>query len=161
MLFKIREKIFSFGDDFTIKDGYENDIFKVKGKVFSFGDKLRLFDMNEVELFYIEQKLFKFLPEYTIFQGDRGVATVKRKLALFGSRFEIFSDYGNFEIDGSPFNHDFQLWKNGRVIAQISKRFFSFTDTYGVEIVDDENFAFVLALVIVIDQCIHDDNNRR
>lgn len=158
MVFQIKEKIFSFGDNFNITDDYGNVQFVVEGQVFSLGNKLRLLDTTGNELFYIEQKLFKFLPEYTIFQGDRDVATVKKKLSLFGSKFIIDSDYGEFEIDGQPFDYDFELWKNGRNVADVSKRFFSFSDTYGVSISDEEEYAFILALVIVIDQSVHDDN---
>jgi len=49
--------------------------------------------------------------------------------------------------------------KNGVPVAVVSKKFFSFSDTYGVDIADNENHAFILALVIVIDQVLHDNEN--
>ena len=33
------------------------------------------------------------------------------------------------------------------------------SDTYGVDIADDEDYGFILALVIVIDQVLHDDED--
>ena len=44
--YQIREKIFSLGDNFTIKDASGEDAFTVKSKLFSVGDKLTLEDMN-------------------------------------------------------------------------------------------------------------------
>lgn len=45
MRFLVKQKIFSFGDNFVIKDDEGNDRFVVKGKVFALGDKLRIYDM--------------------------------------------------------------------------------------------------------------------
>ncbi len=159
MRFQVKEKVFSFGDDFTIKDASGDDHFIVKGKVFSFGDKLHLYNMVGQELYYIEQKLLRMLPEYTIFSQGKPVAMVKKKIAFFGSKFVIESEYGHYDIEGQPFNYSFDIMKNGGVVATVSKKFFSFSDTYGVDISDQEDYGFLMALVIVIDQIIHDNKN--
>lgn len=162
MRFLVKQKIFSFGDNFVIKDDQGNDRFIVRGKVFALGDKLRIYDMQGQELFYIEQKLLRLLPEYTIYKSGQAVATVKKEFTFFKPRFSIWSTYGNYTIQGNFWGMDFSILKNGRQVAQVSKRWLSFGDTYGVDIVDDEDYAFILALVIVIDQVLHDDrhNNR-
>ncbi len=161
MRFLVRQKIFSFGDNFTIKDEYGNDHFMVRGKVFALGDKLRLYNMAGQELFYIEQKLFRFLPEYTIYSSGQPIATVKREFTFFKPRFNISSTMGDFTIEGNFLGMDFSILNNGRLVAQVSKRWFSFSDTYGVDIVEGEDYAFLLALVIVIDQVIHDNNHNK
>lgn len=46
--------------------------------------------------------------------------------------------------------------KDGKRVAKISKGLISFSDTYSVDIYS-ENEAFILALVIVIDQILHDN----
>jgi uncharacterized protein YxjI len=157
--YQIRQKVFSFGDNFVIKGENDEPRFIVKGKVFSFGDKLSLQDLNGNELYYIEQKLLKFLPEYHIFQNGRDMAMVKKEFSFFKPRFFIESQYGSYDMEGDIFGHDFQVFKNGRAVAAVSKRWFSFSDTYGVDIKDDEDQAFLLTLVIVIDQVIHDDEH--
>jgi uncharacterized protein YxjI len=43
--YQIRQRIFSFGDKFTIKDEQGQGVFAVRGKVFSLGRKLVLEDM--------------------------------------------------------------------------------------------------------------------
>jgi uncharacterized protein YxjI len=159
MRYQIRQKIFSLGDNFVIKGENDEPRFIIKGKVFSFGDKLSLQDLNGNELYYIEQKLFKFLPEYHIFQDGMHAAMVKKEFTFFKPRFIIESKYGNYSMEGDIFGHDFQIIKSGRVVAEVSKRWFAFSDTYGVDIENDENQAFLLALVIVIDQVIHDEEH--
>ncbi|NLM43981.1 MAG: hypothetical protein GX201_08230 [Clostridiales bacterium] len=159
MRFMVKQKIFSFGDNFTIKDEMGNPHFQVRGRVFSLGDKLRLYDMKGNEVVYIEQKLFKLLPEYTLYYNGMPAAKVKREFTFFRPRFSIQSFIGDYTIEGNFWGMDFNILKNGIIVAQVSKRWFSFGDTYGVDISDDENYAFILALVIVIDQVIHDNNH--
>ncbi|CAF4441550.1 unnamed protein product [Rotaria magnacalcarata] len=43
--YQIREKIFSLGDNFKIKDELGQDVYTVRSKLFSVGDKLVLEDM--------------------------------------------------------------------------------------------------------------------
>lgn len=44
--YQIRQKIFSLGDSFTIKDEVGNDVYRVRSKLLSFGDKLAIEDMG-------------------------------------------------------------------------------------------------------------------
>ena len=54
------------------------------------------------------------------------------------------------------FAHSFTLTKNEQTVAVVSKEFFSLSDSYGVEISGGEDHAFILALVIVLDQVLYD-----
>lgn len=158
MRYQIRQKVFSFGDNFTIKGENDEPRFIVRGRVFSLGDKLTLEDLNGNELFYIEQRIFKLLPEYHIYQNGMEAAMVKKEFTFFKPRFHIESRYGNFDVEGDVFGYNFRVLKNGRTVAAVNKKWFAFSDTYGVEVEDGENQAFMLALVIVIDQVIHDNS---
>lgn len=159
MRYVVKQRIFSFGDSFTIRDEAGNDHFLVKGKVFTFGDKLRIYDMQDRELVYIEQKLFRFLPEYRIYFSGQPVAIVKKEFSFFKPRFHIESTMGEYVVQGSFWGMEFEIFKDGQKVAQVSKKWFSWSDTYGVEIADNENAPFMLALVIVLDQVLHDNKN--
>ncbi len=160
MRYVVKQRVFSFGDNFTIKDEAGNDCFVVKGKVFTFGDKLSMYDMYGQELVYIEQRLFRFLPEYSIYYRGQLYATVKKEFTFFKPKFNIQSYVGNYTIQGEFFNLDFSIFKEGRHVATVSKKWLSWGDTYSVDIAEDEDHAFILALVIVIDQVLHDDSKR-
>ena len=160
MKFYIQEKIFSIGDNFNIKDALGNDVFNVQGKIFSMGNKLRIYDIYNNEIVYIEQKLFKLLPEYNIYFNGNYAAKVKKEFTFFSNRFDIDSNMGKFEIEGDFFAHDFSIMKNGNTVAVINKKWLSWGDTYEININEQENYAFIVALVIVIDQVLHDNKNR-
>jgi len=158
--FYIREKLFSIGDRFSIQDVSGNDVFNVEGKVFSIGNKLKIYDAHGNEIVYIEQKLFKLLPEYNIYLNGNHAAKVKKEFTFFNNKFHIDSSMGNYEIEGDSFAHDFSITKNSNIVAEITKKWLSLGDTYEIDINDDENYAFILAMVIVIDQVLHDNKNK-
>lgn len=125
----------------------------------SFGDKFRIEDLNGNELAYIEQEVFRFLPEYNIYSSGQHLAQVKKELTFFKPNFRISSSYGDYQMYGDFFAHEFQIIKNGIVVATVSKKWFSFSDTYMVDIRNEENHPFILALVIVVDQVLHDNED--
>jgi hypothetical protein len=47
--------------------------------------------------------------------------------------------------------------EGGRVVAEVSKKWFAFTDTYGVDIADGEDAVLILASTVVIDMIAHPD----
>ncbi len=81
-------------------------------------------------------------------------------MSFFHGKFNIDSVYGEYYIEGLDIiNHSFVITKQGQIVATISKKFFSLADTYGVEVAANEDQAFILALAIVIDQVI-DENEQ-
>ncbi len=158
MKYLIEEKIFSIADKFTIMDENRNPIFNVEGKVFTLGNKLRIFDLNGRELSYIEQELFKLLAEYQIFQEGKKVGRVKKELTFFKSKYNIESIYGKFTIEGDVLSHEFIIKKDGIIVADISKKWFAWSDTYAIDIKDNVDHVFILSLVIVLDQ-VHSDGD--
>ncbi|CAF1517420.1 unnamed protein product [Adineta steineri] len=163
--YQIREKIFSLGDNFKIKDEMGQDVYTVRSKLLSLGDKLVLEDMAGNGLIKIQQELLHLHPTFNILsarngESDRQLAVLKKKFAFFHHRFNIDSVYGQYSLEGlDVFAHSFTITKDGQMVAVVSKKFFSLSDTYGVEIVGNEDHAFILALVIVLDQIIYDKNN--
>lgn len=159
MRYQVKQKIFTFGDSYTIKNALGEDVYLVKGKVFSFGKKLSIEDLHGNEIVYIEQKLFKLMPQYILYMDGREVATVKKEFSIFTPRFNIDSIMGIYRIEGDIFSHEFTIYNNQSIVSVISKEWFSFSDTYGIDINDNENQAFLLALIIVIDEVQSNNKN--
>src|SRR5437016_11663375 len=89
MRYLMKQKIFSFGDDYTIKDESGRDCFFVDGRAFSIGDKLSFKDMSGREIAFIRQKLLSIGKTYEI-DYPGGSAIVKKHLfTLFHAAFTI------------------------------------------------------------------------
>lgn len=159
MNFIVRQKIFTFADSFNIEDEFGTPRYHVEGKFLTIGKKLDIYDMEGKHLVYIEQELFKLLPEYYLYENEEVVARVKKEFSFLIPRVNIESAYGDFTIDGSVMGYNFTIKKDGKIVARITKDIISFSDTYRVEI-EDENQDFILALVIVLDGIFHDNKNQ-
>jgi len=90
MRYVMKQKLFCWGDDFTIKDEGGTDRFFVDGKAFSLGDQLSFQDMQGRQLAFIRQKLLAWGPTYEIYRDNALWAVVKKKLfTLFHCRFIV------------------------------------------------------------------------
>ena len=159
----LRQKLLSFGDDFTIRDDAGRDAFLVDGKAFSFGDQLSFRDPAGTELAFIKQKVFNWSPTYEIWRGGALAAVVKRELFSFiHHRFTVdVPGPDDLEATGSLTDHEYELRRGDRAVAVVSKRWFSWSDTYGVDVADGEDDVLVLASAVVIDMACHPDDDKR
>jgi uncharacterized protein YxjI len=163
MRYVMKQKLFSFGDDFFITDENERDVYFVDGKAFSFGDQLSFQDLDGNELAFIKQQLFAWGKTYEIFRDGSVAAVVKKELfAFFHHRFTVdVPGPDDLEAEGDFMDHEYAFTRGGRVVATVSKRWFSWTDTYGVDIADDEDPVLILASTVVVDQACHPDDGER
>lgn len=163
MRYVMRQKLLSLADNFTIKNEQEQDVFLVKGKLFSFGDKLSFQDLAGNELVFIEQRLLNWSPTYELWKGEELLAVVKRELFSFiHHRFTVDVPGPNdLEAEGDFLDHEYMITRGGSVVATVSKRWFSWADTYGIEVADGEDDVLVLATAVVVDMVCHDDSKRR
>lgn len=154
----MKQKIFAWGDDFTIKDDTGNDAFFVDGRAFSLGKKLSFQDMSGSELAFIAQRLLSWGPAYEITRGGELLAVVKKKhFTLFRCKFSVdVPGPDDLEAQGSFMEYDYKFSRGNRTVAEVSKRWFSMSDTYGVEIADGEDDVLILASTVVIDMVCHD-----
>jgi uncharacterized protein YxjI len=159
MRYLMKQKLFCLGDDFTIKNDRGEDVFVVDGKVFSIGDKLSFQDMNGNELAFISQRVLSWGPTYEIYRGDELAAVVKKELfTFFHCKFTVdVPGPDDLEAEGNFSDHEYTFARDGQSVAQVSKRWFSLSDTYGVDIADGEDDILILASTVVIDMVCHGD----
>lgn len=159
MQYQLKQQLFSWGDDFTIKAADGSDAFFVDGKAFSLGDQLSFQDMAGTELAYIKQRLLAWGPTYELHRGDDLIAVVKKSLFTpFHCTFAIdVPGPDDLTAKGDFTDHEYTISRGDRPVATVSKRWFSFTDSYGVDIVAGEDPVLILASTVVIDMACHPD----
>ena len=162
MKYQMRQKMFALADGFIIKDENENDIYRVDGKVFAMGHKLSFNDMGGNELAFISQKLLSWGPTYEIYKAGELAATVAKHFTFLNSEFTVtVPGSDDLEAVGQFTAHDYTFTQGGRQVAEISKRWFALTDTYGVDIAANEDDLLILASTVVIDMVCHPDNRQK
>ena len=155
----MKQKLFSFGDDFTIRDELGNDVYLIDGKVFCLGNQLSFQDMHQRELAYIKQKLLSWGPTYEIYRSGSLVAVVSKHLFTFvHCVFTVDVPGPDYLVaEGNLMDHEYAFRRGSCEVATVSKRWFSWTDSYGVETVEGEDDILLLASTVVIDMACHPD----
>ena len=151
----IKQRIFSIGDKYDVFDEMQNVVYMVQGQVFSIGAKITIFDYTGRELYFIKQRITFLLAHYELYRDNQLVADVRSEFALFKARLSVTSGYGNFSMVGDIFAMDFEILKDGIPIGRISKKWLAWGDTYELDIYDNFDRDFFVALVITMDNCIH------
>lgn len=148
----LKQKVFSWGDKFTVYDENGSDKYYVQGEVFSFGKKLHIYDLQGNEICYIYQKLMSFLPKYFISKNGEDVAVVVKNFTLFHQSYTA-EGFG-WEIEGDFWAHEYEICSHSGTVAAVSKQWFTFGDAYEINTSDGINEVDALAVVLVIDACL-------
>jgi uncharacterized protein YxjI len=61
----------------------------------------------------------------------------------------------DLDAHGDFLDHEYEITRGDEVVARVSKQWFTWTDTYGIEVTDGEDDALVVATAVVIDLCCH------
>ena len=159
MRYLMHQKWLSFGDDYTIQNESGQDVFFVDGRAFSIGDKLSFEDMAGNELAFIRQRLLTLGKTYDIERNGRTTTIHKEMFTFFSCTFQIDVPGPNdLEAKGNLSDHEYQIRDTrGQAVAEVSKRWFRFTDTYGVDVAPGQDDVLILAAAVVIDLCCHPD----
>jgi len=163
MKYVMKQKLFSWGDDFRIKNEAGEDAFFVDGRALSFGDKLSFQDLQGNELAFIRQKVLSWGPTYEITRENQLLAVVKKELfTFFRCRFTVdVPGPDDLEAQGDFMDMEYTFERSGRRVAEVSKRWFAWSDTYGVDIAAGEDEVLLLASTVVIDMVCHQESKRR
>jgi uncharacterized protein YxjI len=162
--YKISQKMFSIGDDFWIENQEGEKVFKVDGKALRLRETLIFEDMSGNKLCKIQERLLAFRDTMAIEDADgRQMAVIKKGLiAPLGDHWTVNVRNGpDLDVQGNILDHEYSINERRKKIAEVSKKWLSLTDTYGVEIDSGQNDILILAVAIAIDMMSHDENKKR
>lgn len=161
MRYLMRQKFFSLGGAFNIQDEHGRDVFVVEGAAFSFGHQLTFRDAAGNELAFIRQKLLSWGPTYEIHRDGELFAVVKKELFSFFKHVFTVDVAGPDDLvaEGDFWELEFEFSRGGVAVASVSRQWFSWADTYGVDVYAGEDDVLILASAIVIDMVRSDSHN--
>ena len=145
----IKQKVFSWGEKFTVKDAYGYDKYIVEGEIFSWGRKLHVYDTAGNEVAFIKQEVWSFLPRYYVFCGNEQVAEIVKEFTFLFPKYSV--EGLGWDIEGRFMAHDYEISKNGQMIVSISKEWMTWGDSYELDIRNPEDEIVALAVVLTID----------
>lgn len=152
--FFIKQKLFSLGEKFTIKNQQEEDVYYVEGSFMQIPKTFSIIDTKRNEVALITKKVFSFLPKFFVEVNGKEVLTIRKEFSFFKPRYTI--DAADIEVEGNWWDMDFQILQRGAMIGKVNKQWFTWGDSYKVQILDEEVEVIIIAIVIAID-CVKAD----
>ena len=146
----IKQKVFSWRDRFIVKDERGNDRYAAEGEFFTWGKKLHIYDINGTEAAFIRQQVFSFMPRFFVEIGGREVCEIVKEFTFFRQSYRIAGL--PWHLNGDIWAHEYSLDDNiGSRIMQMSKIWFTWGDSYELDITDARNELLCLCVALAVD----------
>ncbi len=162
--YKIRQNLISIGDDFWIENEEGKKVFKIDGKVLRIRKTLVFEDLNGKVQCTIKERLLTIRDTMTIDGPDGGQMAVIKKALIspFRDRWAVKVNNGpDLDVQGNILDHEYSIKDGRNKVAEISKKWFRLTDTYGVDIDPGQNDVLILAVAVAIDMMAHGDDDKK
>ncbi len=156
MKYYIKQKYLAVGDDFEVFDEAGKQVLYFDGKVLAIGRKTIVLDGSGAQIALIRKKLFSFRPTFILTSDGKELARIYKKRLAFRKTFIIdVPGPDDITVVGRLIEHDYSFYRNNYKIAEVSKKWFRGSDTYGVEIQDPNDALLILSCMVVIDMVCH------
>lgn len=153
----MKQKVFSWSDKFDVTDEDGAERYYVEGELFSWGKKLHIYDNRGREVAFIRQKLVSWLPRYFVEIDGVTVASVVKELTFLRSSYRV--EGLPWKMEGNFWEHDYVMHDNSREVMRLSKAWFTWGDSYQLEIFDPEKELLCLCVALAVDCAVAQSRN--
>jgi uncharacterized protein YxjI len=152
---KVRERLFTIGDDFWVENARGGRAYLVDGKALRLRDTLLFKDAHGQEHYKLQEKVARVRDTMTLYGADGSTVATIRKAVVTPLRERYSVDLPGqpgLQTQGNIVHHEYQIEQGGRRVAQISKSWFRIRDTYGIDVVPGTvDPLLVVAITVAID----------
>jgi len=145
----IKQKVFSLNAKFNVKDEAGGDRFYVEGDFFSLKSKLHVYDMAGNETALIYRRLMTFLPRFVVEIGGVQAAEIVKEFSFFIPKYHL--EGTALRLEGDLMNHQYILGDGTRTVMQLSKEWFTWGDSYVLDIENPADEILALSIALAVD----------
>lgn len=150
--YRMRERLFDLGEDFTVEDESGRPAFIVDGKMLTLRKTFVLEDIDGHQLATIRQPLISLRDAVVIERPDEPPATVRRPLLPhLRPRFHVEFTEGDLEVEGNIIGHEYVVRRGRETVARISREWFQLRDTYGIEVEPGADPALMISIAVALE----------
>ncbi|MCB5911347.1 LURP-one-related/scramblase family protein [Streptomyces pinistramenti] len=149
----VRDRIFGIGDDYWIEDDHGRHAYLVDGKALRLRETFELKDTDGRVLITIRKKMLSLRDAMTIERDDRTLAVIKRKrLSLLRHHYRVeLADGTELDVSGKILDREFAVEYDGELLAEISRRWLTLRETYGINVVrEDADPPLLIAVAVCV-----------
>lgn len=140
-----KQRMFSWFDSYDIyhMDDSGAVAFTVEGKL-AWGHCLHILDPMGRHIATVKQQVFTFLPKFDLYIGEQCVGTICKEFTFLRPSFTLdcksFMEWDYTILDAQ-----------NRQVATVSKELFHWTDTYVIDVAEEQDALYALMIVLAID----------
>lgn len=154
----IKQRLFTFTDNYYVYDETGEIRYEVEDELFRLGHQIHVYDKRTGrEVGSIHQRFFTLMPEFEIVIDGRVMGTIRKKISFFTPQYEV--DYRGWHVEGNLMGWDYQVMRGDMEVMTISKELFNWSDTYSLRYDNPADEIPGLLLVIAID-AVNCDRNK-
>jgi len=145
----IKQRAFSWFDNYKIFDEDGNPIYRIRGEL-SWGHCLRMYDTDDSEVCMVREKADTLLPKFEMYIGGTYIGCISKEPDVAKNVYTI--DFNGWRIESDLMENDFQIYNGtGYQIASMTKEVLNPADTYQIKITSPQDELYVLMLMVAID----------
>lgn len=145
----MKQKMMSFRGRFTVKDSNEEDVYFVEGSFMQVPKTFTITDRTRQEVAHVTKKTFSFLPTFFVDVNSKEMVTIKKEFTFLKARYSI--EGAGIEIQGNWWDMNFEIMKDGEVIGAVDKKWFTWGDSYRLQLFEEGYEELLVAIVVAID----------
>jgi uncharacterized protein YxjI len=145
----MRQKVFSLGEKFTITDQNEEAKYTVQGSFMQIPKQFTIYNQTNQAVGTITKKIISLLPAFYVSVDGFKEIMIQKAFTFFKTRFDIHAE--NIHIVGDIFDKYFEVHEPRGVIAYVEEKWFTWGDTYTIDVADERYEPLVISLIVAID----------
>lgn len=149
----MKQEVFSLRGRFAVVNEKNEDAYYVEGSFMKIPKHFKIYNQEKL-IGQITKKMISLLPKFTIEIEGNEIATITKALSLFKPKYMIEAE--GIVVDGNWWDMDFEIMKDREVIGRVQKKWFTFGDSYNIQVLDEAYEALIVSIVIAID-CVKAD----
>ena len=147
--FQLKQELWSLGGRFNISDETGVPHYQCEGSLFRVPKQFTITDMQGKLVSQIEKNFLSFLPTFKVNLACGESFTLRKEWTFFKPRYQI--DNLQMVVQGDFWDMDFDLTREGQLLARISQEWLRMTSTYTIEVYDESYADLIISLVVAID----------
>lgn len=150
----IKQQVLTLGERFTVKNELGEDVYYVEGSFFRIPKEFTIYNCKREVVGHIERQLFRFFARYNI-NDQKDTMVLKREFSFFRQNYSL--ENTNWSLQGNFTGHHYEVVQDERPIMTLRKHWFTWGDSYELDIPNQKDEILALSIAICVDNEILKD----
>lgn len=147
LLFK--ERAFSWFDSYDIYDEKGDAAFSVEGQP-AWGHRLQIYDKKGALAGIVKEVILSWTPRFELYDKGDYIGCIRRKYTPFKPTYTV--DFKGWNVLGDVLAWNYVIYDGrGHAVASVGKEVFEWTDTYVIDVKEEQDALYCLMFTLAID----------